>query len=295
MAYFYNRFCKWVTNINSWTQMSWRKTNFNMPVPNLYDDTTWWVSWAWVFTYHETNTTFDLAWFNYWWEVIVAATWIHWEDLEWWDANHTFTQTWKDTLWATIFTNSRTIFMDTPWVGLWQEEQLLSNQWVAPWEINISWTYTLTASVSWPTHNFSTDFNVDFTSVPAFPWYKDPWYIWIEGTWLHYIWSDWFEHNIVWDNLWASWWDTWALWINDSLIDTELLYTDSTGIKRTNDWYIEQFPSSFSNGATTSVSWQTAGYVYIDTEFWDCHISYIANDWKKYLVWDWNYPYVIPY
>ena len=294
MANLYNRFCKWVKNNNSWTQMTWWKTNFNMPVTDIWDDTSSWSSWSWVFTYYWTATSFSLSWFNNGWEAIVWISWLHWSDLEWWNANHTFSQTWKDTLWATIFVNSATAFLQTPWVGSWLEYQLWSNQGVAPWEINWNWTYTCTVAVSWPNINLSTDDTFVITNYPWFTTYKTPWYMWVEWNNLSYVSANWFVHKINWTDLWDVSATPWYFWENSS-ISPYVNYIDTSWHKRTPPWNLEQFASTWSNWATSAISWQTPWYIYADNEFWLTHLSHIWYDWKKYLIWDAHDPYINPY
>ena len=151
MAVLYNKFAKWIENNVSWTQMTWWKINFNMPTPNLWDDTSGWIFWNWVwpFIYHWEATSFDLTWFNNWWELIVAISTLRWEENEWWWADHTFSQTWKDTLWDVMFTNSSIINLYNPWEWYAAETQTWSNQWIAPWEVNWNWVYTCTVAISW--------------------------------------------------------------------------------------------------------------------------------------------------
>ena len=63
-ATLYNHFCKGVTNRNSGTRMTWWKTSFNMPVPNLYDNNSGWTEGSGVFTYHGEAISFDLSGFE---------------------------------------------------------------------------------------------------------------------------------------------------------------------------------------------------------------------------------------
>lgn len=296
MAYLYNRFCKWVKNNNSWVQMTLWKTNFNMPVPDLWGDVSWWVEWVWVFTYYWVATTFDLSWYNYGWEVIIAVCWIHWEESEWWGNNHTYTQTWKDEFWNVLFINSATINLSILWTWNWREEQLWSNQWVAPWEIDNDGVYSCTVSISWPNINLSTQYNVTFTNVPTFTSFKTPGAMWVQWTDFCYVWYNAFVHRItglaVW-NVWVS--KSWHVWENDSALFPSIYYIDQLWEKRTPEWNLEQFASTFSNWAPWPVSWQTPWYIYADQEFWHTHLSHIWYDGKKYLIWDGHYPYQNPY
>lgn len=73
-----------------------------------------------------------------------------------------------------------------------------------------------------------------------------------------------------------------------------LYWIDQYGGKRRAKWALEQFQSNFSNGAPYSVSGETAGYLYVDTQFGWTHIGYIGSNGRKYLAGDGNYPYDDP-
>lgn len=296
MAYLYNRFCKWVKNNNTWVQMTWWKSNFNMPVPNIWGNNTGWVAWSGVFTYHWTATSFDLTWFNNWWEVIAAVSWVHWEEWEWDDTTHTFKQTWRDTSWSIMFTHSSDIYVE--YIPIWDwflERQTASNQWIAPWEINQSWTYSCTVEVSGSEINLSQVYNVTFNNVPAFPWYKSPGYVWVEWDQLAYTSANGFTHKIDW--FWASTVvssNTWSIWVDTAAISA-MYFIWTSWRKLTTPWTLKQFASTWSNWAPSAVSGQTPWYVYMDSQFWYTHISYIDKSWDKILIGDWHYPYQDPY
>ena len=296
MAYLYNRFAKWVENNSSWVQMTWWKTNFNMPVPDLWGDTSWWVEWAWPFIYHWQATSFDLSWFNNWWELLVAISWLHRENWEWTWNTHTLKQSWRNPINDIMFENVINFTYETTWASEWKERQLWSNQWVAPWEVSSNWVYSCVVSVSWPDLNLSTTYSFTITWHPGFSGYETPGYIWVEWTDLCYISANGFIHRITWTsewNVWAS--SAWHIWTNNSVIAPVLYYIDQSWEKRTTPWNLQQFPSSFSNWPTSTVSWQTPWYLYADNEFWWTHLSHIWWDGYKYLLWDWHYPYQDPY
>lgn len=283
----YNTFARWFTNKSSGTEMTWWKTNFNMPVPDIFDDNTNYTKTDWMLNPQSPWTSFDLSWFNYWWEVIAANTvfTVDWPYSNW---IIDISQKWKKPDWSEIFTNWPYTF--DPWSvcdWCWQSYQIVSNQWVAPWEIDIDWTYTLEAIATWWINQTST-FNVTFTNVPVFPWYEVSWYLWVEWSQLCYTSANWFVHKIDWiwwTNVWTeNSWKIWVEWIY-------LHWISDTWYKKTTSWTIDQFDSSFSNWATWSVSWQTPWYLYADNEFGYTHLSYIDANWDKRLIWDGVYPY----
>jgi len=104
-ANIYNHFCKGVTNFNSGTRMTWWKTSFNMPVPDIYDIKTGWVEWTGVMTYHGEATSFSLTGFEAGWEIL---WWLTNFNLHWPFAggNIVCTQTWKNPSGTDLFTNS---------------------------------------------------------------------------------------------------------------------------------------------------------------------------------------------
>lgn len=283
----YNHFAKWFRNKSSWTSMTWWKSNFNMPVPDIYDDNTIYSKTEWMLDSIDEATSFDLTWFNYWWEAIAASS-VFTVDWPYWWADIFISQEWRDTLWNIIFTNWP-VLMET-WVLLsweWSSYQLWSNQWVAPWEISTSWIYTCRCIATW-WYNQTVDFQVNITNVPLFYWYKDPWYIWVEWTQICYTSANWFLHKKTWvfdSNVWIS--SAWAIWIQWSSIR----YIDQLWDMRIWETPIKQFWSIFSNWPTWSVSWQSPWYIYADNEFWWTHLSYIDSLWNKWLTWDWEYPY----
>jgi len=165
---------------------------------------------------------------------------------------------------------------------------------VAPWEISTNWTYSCIVSVSWPDINISQTYSFTITNHPWFSWYETPWYFWVESTDLCYTGVNWFIHRITWV-AWTSVWvsSAWAIWVDETY--NWILYIDQLWVKRTPQWSLLQFASYWSNSASYAVSWQTPWYIYTDNEFWWTHLWVILQDWNKYLIWDWNYPYQDPY
>lgn len=288
-----NMFAKGFENKTSGTKMVWWKTNFNMPVPNIFDNNSQFTQSQWMLNPLEGGTTFDLSWYNQGWEIIAAATnfVIEGEVLN--SSLVTIEQKWKRPNWTVMFTNSFNWVVNEQDSSTWQGYQIASNQWLAPWEVNVSGTYELETSMSWE-YNMTKSFYVTFNNVPAFVGYQDPGYIWVEGDDLKYVSANWFIHTINWINIWAVAWDTWSVRIDENPLNN-FHYINSWGDDNIVPWKIEQFASAFSNWPTGSVSWQTPWYLYADNQFWWTHLSYIWDDWKKYLIWDWNYPYINPH
>lgn len=290
----YNKFAKGFRNNSSWTQMTWWKTNFNMPVPNIFDDNSNYQKTTWMLTALEEWTVFDLTWFRQWWELIAAASTFA---IDWPYSNWTINlyQEWKKPDWTVMFTNWPYIW--NPWdvpSWYWQWYQIVSNQWVAPWEVDVSWTYKCRVYTTWWISQ-SQDFNVTFNNVPAYSWYKTPWYLWINWNKLEYTSANWFAHSIEWTKLTTLEESSryWYVWTEEN--DTRLFYWASDWQIYTPQLNIKQFASSFSNWAPWTVSWKQPWYIYADNQFWWTHLSHIAWDWYKYLIWDWHNPYINPY
>lgn len=294
MAYIYNRFAKWVENIWSGTKKAWWKTNFNMPVPDLWDSFATWNEWSWPFYYHWEATSFDLTGFRNWWECLVGISWLHRDaadNFTW--QSHLFIQRWEKPNWDLMFESWAWINLNS--TQTWRETQLGSNQWVAPWEIDWNGIYKLIVSISWPEWNTSTTYNYTITNHPWFSWYKVPGYIWVEWDNLNYIDANWFEWSINWiqlDYRWQS--NAWFIWTNDSISSPYMYYIDDQWYQRLHPWNLEQVASTWFNWPTWSVSWATPWYIWMDDEYWYTHIAHIWWDWKKYIIWDWVYPYTNP-
>lgn len=295
MAYFYNRFAKWIENKNSGTQMTWWKTNFNMPVPDLWDDTSNWTEWEGPFIYHGVATSFDFSWFHQGWEAIISVLWLH---IEWNEGGgtYTITQKWIHPSGSVMFTNTWNGYLASPgsdsqWVPNWHERHLAANQWVAPWEINQSGVYKIEATISWPGLNFTSYFDVTITNVPSFSWYKASWYMYLEWNQLCYTSANGFVQKMLWNHI-SSWSGTPGhVWINGIFLH----YIDSFWDVRRAPYSIKQFASNFSNWAPGQVSGKTPWYLYIDNQFWWTHISLIWYNGYKYLTWDGHNPYIDPY
>lgn len=285
------RIAKGLKNNSSWTQMTWWKTNFNMPVPIIDDDKSNWVENKSYFIYKWEDTSFDFTWFTYWREAII---WVSLVELTW-EPKRTLTikQTWIDS--KTQFTSSHTnIYSDTTdWSR--EESYASSNQWVASWEINDSfnwWNYRLKTEVIENWDVVASDITyIWISNVPTDPWWKTPWYIRVDWEELKRINASWREHTMVWISDWQKSAKPWYIWIEDE----KLKYTTKWWYKRYSEISIKQFKSLYKHWAPWEVSWKKPWYIYLDNEFWWTHISMIWKDWYKYLICSWHDPYTDPY
>ncbi len=291
-----NRFAKWFNNKDDTAKFTWWKTNFNMPVPNLftgsYTKDEWFLDWLWV------DTWFDLTWFRYWREVLAAIMTmsIDWPFEEW---DVVIKMIWRKPDWSEIFQFQQTVHF--PDIDDWYRYfyQIWSNQWVAPWEIDVDWKYELEVDISWAI-SWNSVYTFDIHNCPDFPWYRTQWHLWVDWDKLWYTWHDWFAHLAEWDKLTTleeedTWW---FIWTEDADNENELRYMST-------DWYVYTPKLQFRQFASTwwwaswEESWLTPWYLSADTfwqtSWWWCHLAHIAADWYKYIIWDWHDPYTNPY
>lgn len=282
-----NHFAKGFSNKTSWTKFTWWKTSFNMPVKNIFDNNTTYTETEWMLDAYWEATSFDLSWFDPWWEIIAASTvfTLYWP-FAWWTIN--VSQTWKNTWWWTIFTNWPTGVSFpalTSWE--WSSVQLVSNQWVASWEVNVDWTYQLVASASWA-YTSSSTFSVYFSNVPSVATYT-PWMIWVEWDDLRWSSANWHLHTMVWTAVASPYATPWYIWIEWNYI----MWIWSSWLKYRGQYNFRQFSSIFSNGPSPwVVSWAAPWYIWMDSNFWYEHIWYIAADGYKWINNSWEDPYI---
>lgn len=273
-----NHFAKWFSNKTSWTKMTWWKTSFNMPVKNIFDDGSIYTETEWMLNAIWEDTSFNLSWFDNWWEVIRANTvfTLYWP-FTWWTIN--ISQKWKNTYWTTIFTNWPVVW-DVPEISdwYWLSYQLASNQWVTSWEINMDWTYNLIAVASWRFAQ-SNIFPVTFNNVPIIETHT-PWMIWIENNQFCWISANWHIHKVNWTLISSPWATAWAIWVEWNY----LYWIWTSWWKYRWPYVFKQFASFFSNWPSPrTISWQTNGMVWMDTNFWYEHIAYIDQNWDKWI------------
>lgn len=283
-----NWVAKWVQNRNNWLIMNFWRSNFNMPVPNITDNTIW-VDWYWPVTYNAPATSFDLTWFVPWLETLCCSSVWHWDWPLVWTAY--LNQRFKNPSWTVTFqwpNNYAFPLNIAAWNWYWVF--WIFNQWVASWEIWTNWTYVLEAFSTW-TWACSTTTNISITNCPSVSTTWTPWMIYVDWNYLAFVNYNNFLHRILWTDLWDVWWTPGMMWMDNS---SDLHWIDSSWHDRKISWKIQQFASSFSNWATSSIyAWtQHAWKIWVDAEFWYTHLWYIWTNWYKYLTWAWDYPYV---
>lgn len=288
---FHNRFSKWLQNkTNTSLNQTWWKTSFNMPVKYLfgganYTEAEWFLNSFW------TATTFDLTWFQPWWEIMVCDTVFDFTwPYAWWYVN--MTQTWKKPNLDVIYTNS---FPETSpqlqdWY--WWFTQIASNIWFAEWEVSWNGRYYCTIEVTGAI-NQSLTYGFDIINCPSIV-AQPTWYIWIEWNDFRFVSANWHVHTVYWTDLWYV--DTnkvWAFWIDTA--DNKIRWVGANWHKYCGKYNFLQFASAFSNWPNPgTVSWQLPWYIWMDSNFWYEHIWYIANTGAKWIFPSWWNPYCNP-
>ena len=273
--------------------MTWWKTNFNMPVPEIWNGN--WVPDRGPFTYNGQATSFDLSGLVAGFELVVFCAGFHWEGplsgtayvySEWRDENNNLLFTCADGIPIDLDIDS----------GYWYEYMRACNIGIAGWEVDTSGNYKVR---SWSTGTGAMETmetTITFSNVPSTSQMSTSkrGYIWVEGNNLHFINNNRWEHSITGED--QGYVDTAKagyIWIDT---DNYLHWIGNDGHDYKGKWRIKQFASTFSNGPTGEVFAGTSkkGYIWVDNEFGGTHLSYIGNDGYKYLFGSGNYPYQYP-
>jgi hypothetical protein len=284
-------------------KMTFWKTNFNMPVPNLYGNLSTWTRFIGPFSYSGQAGSYDLSGFVPGFEVLLATAI--------WDFENTAASP------AGYSANLYSRWCDTD--GTTTIEQGYNGQAVSGTLAANSWTeYAYSMNIGVDADEFKTSgtyyHRVKATGTNAFAETSDGHainncpdvatltlssskrgYIWVEGNNLAYVngGSDsgggW-KHSMAGDLVGASGSDAGYLWVGtDNLIH----WVGADGNHYKAKWAIKQVYSYFTNGPTGSVNAGTnkAGKIWVDTEFGTTHLGYIGYDGWKYLAGAGDYPY----
>ena len=281
-----NRVAKAFTNKTSWTKMTWWKTSFNMPVPNIFDDNTTYTETEGMITSTGEATSFDLSWYEAWWEVVAANSvfTLYWP-FAWWVIN--CTQAWKNAGWTTTFTQTNSPTFPSLAAWFWSSIQLASNQWVAAWEIDSDQTFTINATTTWGFTASQID-NITFTNVPDTSTTYTPGMTWIQWNDLRWSSANWHLHTMVGTAVANPWATAGMMWI-----EWNYIYWIGTDWQKYRWTYnFQQFWSAFSGWPSpATVSWATAWMTWMDNNFGYEHIGYIASDGTKWINNSWENPY----
>ena len=293
MSYMLHKVAKGIVQDGgSGNTMTWWKTNFNMPVPEIWDGN--WVQNRGPFTYQGLATSFDLTGLVAGHEVAAFFALYHWDGPLSGTA-YVYSQ-WRDENNVLMFTCGNGNAVDLSIAsGDWYEYMYGCNQGIAGWEIDVAGNYRVR---SWSTGVGAIgqmDTTIVFSNVPSTTQLGSdkPGYIWVEGHHLCFICASRWKHTII--GVAEAYIDTAKagyMWIGT---DDYLRWIGSNGWKYRTAWKIQQFASTWSNGPTNSQCGKTPGMIWVDNEFGQTHLSYIGNNGCKWLVGSGNYPYQTPY
>lgn len=281
-----NHFAKAFTNKTSGTKFTWWKTSFNMPVRNIFDNNSTYTETEGMLNATGEATSFDLSWFEAWWEIIAASS-VYTLYGPFAGGTINLSQVWKNPWGTTIFSNGPVaVAFPSLSAASWSSYQLASNQGVASWEVASSGTYSLDM-VATGAYTDTTNFPVTFTNVPSVSTYT-PGMIWVEWNDLRWSSANWHLHTMVWTLISSPSATPWYIWVEWDYI----MWIGSGGGKYRGQYNFRQFASAFSNGPSpTVVSGATPGYWWMDSNFWYEHIWYIAADGYKWINNSWENSY----
>jgi len=194
-------------------------------------------------------------------------------------------------------TSVHVIVTSTPGWCSWSWYETMTNTGLAGWEICDTGTHSV-CNVMQVT-NTSGDavaigactVSFDLGGVPSTTQCSSAYvgHIWVEGNDLAYVNANQWKHKIV-GSCQGSGADAGAVWIDNSHY---LNWTNSGGCWFKAPWRICQFASTFTNGspANPSPGAGYAGALWVDNQFGWTHLSYIGCDGNKYLAGAGHYPY----
>ena len=288
--------CEGVENNVSGTFFYWWKSNFNMPVPNIIDNTSGWTQTDGPFNYYNEATSFDLTGFSPGFEAMVGFVVFSVENTgaTTYNINTLIRARWTDPSLNTI----NYFAYDVPWVyslapGDWTGYEFGGNVGVASWEIGGNGNYHFRSSLTGVPDTATHDTPVTITNCPStsmLPSGKEG-YIWVEGDNLCYVNYNLWKHSMIGLNVGYVdvnkagyfWMDTSSVlhWIGDS------------GDEFIAEWEVQQFASTWSNSAThaTNAGTSKRGYMWVDNEFGNTHLAYIGYNGYKFLTGAGDYPY----
>jgi len=292
---------KSLTNITDTTQKhTFWKTNFNMPVENIFGNTTTWTRNNGPVTHGSPGVSFSLSGFSPGYEIVVFSSIWDWENTGGSPVTlsaNLYTK-WVDTDGSTILVqglNGYAFNYSNLPAGAWTEYMYAINIGVAGWEIDTADTY-YTKSSATGTHAISeVETYIDFSNVPSTTQLgtDTKGFIWVEGNNLCFVNANRWKHTIVGTQVSTTPGTSKAgfMWIDSS---DDLHWVGATsGYDYKVPWKVQQFASYFSNGPTDEENAGTdkAGFIWVDDEFGGTHLSYIGYNGYKWLVGAGDNPY----
>ena len=278
--------------------MRWYRTNFNMPVPNIFSGSTFtrYIGTANPVT---SGTSYNLSTFSPGMEICVGLSCWDFENTDPVNSYSLSTQLynrWTDPSLNSLFWgyNGNTFTYTIP-ASYYVFATQAINIGCAGWEVSSSGTYHYRSSATGTPTISPVDTSVTMSNVPStsYPSYNSG-SIWVEGATLSYINTNYWKHSIVgtYMSTYAGTSKAGSIWLDSS--SNLLCWVGADGYVYRSQWSIKQFASNFSNGPTGSTYAGTSktGTIWVDGEFGLTHIAYIGTDGYKYLMGAGNYPYV---
>jgi len=298
--------CSWmVEGVKATTGniMTFYKTNFNMPVPDLFSGCSNCDCGFMCLRYCDIGwTSQGLTGFYPGYEVALQDTIFRWETCggESLDGYTCLCQKWCRSG-CVMGTNATYAHIVQP-EYYWSWYELMQNTGVAGWEICCTGTYCALScatcvsgsDLSISACTICTDFAAPSVSQCSSTLRGSIWVGADNG--LHYINSNCWEHVITGCDCGAGFGSCGALWIGTGTDANYLFWVGCDGHTYRAPWKICQFCSTFSNGAPVNPA-PGAGYagsLWMDCQFGYTHLAYIGCDGNKYLAGGANYPYVAP-
>lgn len=302
----YKSQCGWILKgvcSTSGNIMTFWKTNFNMPVPNLFNGSSTYDAGFMVARYCNVDSTSEaLTGFYPGYELVVADALYRWyvdegsclngvarTQLQWYRGATYLYQYVAN--WCIAMTSSPGYYT-TQWA------EGMTNTGVAGWEVCCDGTY---CTVSFADTVSGDDVSISsctrslcWGAVPSTAQTACQGKIWVEGNDLHYWNANQWEHVMIGDCVGNPGVGTQgSMWIDNSHY-LHWVGADCNDYRA--KWRICQFCSTFSNGppANPSPGAGYAGKMWMDNQFGLTHLSYIGCDGNKYLTGAGNYPYTAP-
>lgn len=283
---------KALTNITDTTQKhTFWKTNFNMPVENIFGNLTTWTRYNGPVTHGSSGTSFSLSGFSPGFETVVFSSIWDWENTgpDPVTVSASLYSKWVDTDNSTTLVQGANGASVSHLVaaGDWYEYLFAVNIGVAGWEVDENSTY-YTKSSATGTHAITeVSTGIVYSNVPSVTQLgaSTPGFIWVEGNNLCFVNANRWKHTIVGTQVSTTPGTSKAgfMWIDTS---NDLHWVGATsGYDYKIPWKVQQFASYFSNGPTNEVNAGTAkaGFIWVDSEFGDTHLAYIGYNGYKWL------------
>lgn len=282
-------------------KMTFYKTNFNMPVPDVFDSAYNPATMRYVgnATFLTETTSYNLSGFSPGYEVCVGESVWDYENNT--GGNYTISSTvyqrWTDPavtttlvegLWGYFVGTTLPAFTYTTFWAAY-------NIGIASWEISSDATYHFRANALGTDSIAVVDTGVAITNCPSTTKLSDgtQGYIWVEGNNLCYVnngggstgGAGGWKHTMVGTDISSTPGvpKAGSIWVDQYTYGIH--WVGGNGHDYQASWRVKQFASIFSNSSTGTAGGGTAGpgYIWVDSEFGNTHLGYIASDGYKYL------------